>query len=742
MTRVAILWHMHQPYYGDATTGEQLLPWVRMHALKDYLGMVELLREFPTVRVTFNLVPSLVSQLDALATGRGRDRYFELAMKPAAALTTEDRMFLVANFFLAQRTRMIDPYPRYAQLLAKRDEEPGPNDEDRWRRAAARFTEPELRDLQVWHQLTWIDPLYRTDARIRGLLDRQRDFTEADKRTLADVEAEILRRVIPAYRDAARRGQVELSSSPFYHPILPLLCDATVYEEMHPGVHIGFEFTRPDDARAQLARAVACHQEHFGEPPAGMWPPEGGVSEAMVPLVAGAGFRWMATDEAILGKSLGVVFRRDANGFVEQPDLLYRPYAVRVGGREVGALFRDHRFSDLVGFTYANWSSEAAGWDFVGRLQEAGRRFRERTGGEEATIAVVLDGENAWEFYEGDGRPFLRTVYALLADNPEIVTVTMSEATRTSKGPAARASEAEVAVPASGHGETRVLDRLAPGSWAMGDFYIWIGHEDDRKAWRQLADARRVLEEARPTVTAEVYRQALEHVYIAEGSDWFWWYGDDHSSDQDLEFDILFRSHIRRIYQLLGRPAPESLLATNITEGAKRVEIVQPSGLLEVPLDGSHASEPRWSQAGHPVLKRLFGAMRQESDDDSHRVRDIRFGFDTGSLLVRIAFDMAARQVLADGVEVDLAFVEPAGLRVAVAGRETPTGRVMRQTGPEGWTPAVGETVRVAVGDVIEVALPTSALGGASRISFFVAVKRGGSDVAWYPSYAPIVTQG
>ena len=729
MTKIAILWHMHQPHYGDATTGEQLLPWVRMHALKDYFGMVELLREFPAVRVTFNLVPSLVAQLDALATGRGRDRYFDLAMKPAADLTPDDRMFLVANCFLGQPTRMIDPYPRYAELLAKRDEEPGRNDEDRWRRAAARFTEQDLRDLQVWHQLTWIDPLYRTDARIRGLFDRQRGFAEIDKRALAEVEAEILRRVIPAYREAAQRGQVELSSSPFYHPILPLLCDAAVYEEMHPGVDIGFEFARPDDAATQLARAVACHQEHFGAAPVGMWPPEGSVSEAMVPLVAGAGFRWMATDEAILGKSLGVVFSRDANGFVEQPDILYRPYRVRVGDAEIGVLFRDHRFSDLVGFTYANWSCEAAGWDFVGRLQEGGRRFRERTGGEEATIAVVLDGENAWEYYEGDGRPFLRTLYTLLADHPEIVTVTMSEA----MGVARRLAEESPS-------ETRTLERLAPGSWAMGDFYIWIGHIDDRKAWSQLADARQALEEARETTAPEVYRRALEHAYIAEGSDWFWWYGDDHSSDQDLEFDMLFRSHVRRIYELLGRPVPESLFVTNITDGAKQIEIVQPTGLLQVPLDGAGASECHWAQAGYPVLKRLFGAMRQDSDDEVHRVLDIRFGFDPENLLVRVAFRTSAKQSLADGFEVALAFVEPQGLRVTVVGRETPSAFVLRRTDPGGWTPSAGESVRVAVGDVMELAVPRSVLGETARTAFFVAISRDGSETARYPLYAPIAT--
>src|SRR5581483_10724887 len=329
MTQVAILWHMHQPFYEDLVTGEHILPWVRLHGLKDYYGMVAMLREFPEVRVTFNLVPSLLVQVEAFAEGRAKDRFLDLSLKPASALTESDVAFILRNFFHAQRERMIDVYPRYAELLHQRGGSL-PAESDR-RAAAARFSVDDLRDLQVWHKLAWIDPLYlESDPRVQELVGKGRGFTEADKAALGAVELEILNRVIPEYRDAAARGQIEISASPFYHPILPLLCDTDVYLTTHPeSKRPRHRFVHPEDALEQLRRASAFHARLFGRPPVGLWPSEGSVSDAMVPLVAQAGFRWMATDEQILARTLGVTFSRDAYGHAEQPQRLYAAYEVQ-----------------------------------------------------------------------------------------------------------------------------------------------------------------------------------------------------------------------------------------------------------------------------------------------------------------------------------------------------------------------------------------------------------------------------
>jgi alpha-amylase/alpha-mannosidase (GH57 family) len=257
--RLALLWHMHQPYYEDLATGEHILPWVRLHAIKDYWGMVAMLEEFPDIRVTFNLVPSLVRQVQAFADDRAKDRHLELGLKPAAGLTPDETRWMVANGFHAPYGRMIAPYPRYAQLHAFRIEK-------------RVFSEDDLRDLQVWHKLAWMDPdLLAHDSRLVALVKKDRGFTEDDKTLLRSVELDVLARVVPAYRAASARGQIELSTSPFYHPILPLLCDSEVHQVAQPGsAKPRIRFKRPGDARVQIDRAISFHEAAFGSRPDGM----------------------------------------------------------------------------------------------------------------------------------------------------------------------------------------------------------------------------------------------------------------------------------------------------------------------------------------------------------------------------------------------------------------------------------------------------------------------------------------
>lgn len=566
---LALLWHMHQPYYEDLATGEHILPWVRLHAIKDYWGMVALLDEFPDVRVTFNLVPSLITQVQAFAENRARDKHLEIGLKPASELTPEEARWMIANGFHAPYALMIGPYPRYAELHALR-----------MQRSA--FEEADLRDLQVWHKLAWMDPdLLHRDDRLARLVRKDRSFSEQDKHELRTAELEVLSRVMPAYRAASQRGQIEIATSPFYHPILPLLCDSDVYQAANPGApHPRHRFQRPDDAKLQIERAIALHERTFGSRPSGMWPSEGSVSDAAVALIADAGLQWIATDEDILARSLKASVH-------DRPDLLYRPY--RIGERGPVALFRDHAMSDRIGFHYQSWDPHAAAADFINGVRDAGRRFQAAGGGEVATISVILDGENAWEYYEGGGRPFLRALYGALASADDIRTVTMSEAAASPAQP---------------------LASIFPGSWINGDFYIWIGHRDDHRAWDQLSEARAVFDERSASVSPEARERALEELLIAEGSDWFWWYGDDHSSDQDAEFDDLFRRHLRNAYSALGAPIPEQLFATNISTGAGP-DRLEPSGRLSIRLDGQDTSFLEWVGAVSPSLAKPGGAMHE-----------------------------------------------------------------------------------------------------------------------------------
>ena len=707
MTRVALLWHMHQPFYQDLVTGEHILPWVRLHALKDYYGMAALLREFPRVKVTFNLVPSLLVQLEAFAANRAVDRTLEVSLKPAESLTAGDIAFMREHFFHAQRLRMIAPYPRYAELLAARDGILGVGD---------------LRDLQVWHKLAWLDPFYlHDDPRVRDLIARGRDFGEKDKAVLRDVELEILQRVVPEYRDGVARGQIEVSASPFYHPILPLLCDTDVDLRTHPDSRRPrHRFAWPADAATQLTMAATYHERVFGTPPTGLWPSEGSVSNDMVPLAAQAGFRWMATDELILSRTLDVTLSRDGQGHLEQPEKLYAPYLVRSGGASIACAFRDHVLSDLIGFTYAGWAAEAAADDLIGRLVEAGRRFSDRTGGrEEAFIPIILDGENAWEHFEDGGRPFLRALYSGLETHPELRTVTMSEGCANA---------------------VRELPDIFPGSWIDANFYIWIGHADDRRAWSQLADAREALESASaeasvshrdaPADPVVDLKAAREEILIAEGSDWCWWYGDDHSSGMDDAFDELFRLHLRNAYRLMGRAVPDELYETNIsTGGVRSTTHSDPTALITPTIDGEETSYFEWLGAGGYEVPRTSGAMHRV-DQRPPRVAAIRFGCDRERLYVRVDGVRPMADVLADGARVRVRLPGPPVRQITVGG------------GMDHVTVDGPGSTRAAIGRVLElsVALEDVGLAAGGATALVVAVcDAGGAEVERHPMHKPIV---
>jgi alpha-amylase/alpha-mannosidase (GH57 family) len=396
-----------------------------------------------------------------------------------------------------------------------------------------------------------------------------------------------------------------LSTSPFYHPILPLLCDTDAHLRAHPhSVLPRGLFRWPNDAAAQLARAIELHTALFGAAPQGIWPSEGSVSDAAVQLIADTGVTWIATDEGILARSL--------NDSVVSAQALYRPYDVGPAAKPLRCLFRDHGLSDLIGFAYQSWDADAAADDFVRRVASAGRQFEDAGGRGDPIVCVILDGENAWEHYPGGGRPFLRALYTRLARATDIQTVTMAEAAR--------------AVPAGR------LESIFPGSWINSDFYIWAGHVDDHRAWQQLAAARRAFEAQSPALGPADRARAHEELLIAEGSDWFWWYGDDHSSDHDHEFDALFRTHLRNVYRALGMLVPDGLYVTNITT-AGAAGPLQPRSFIEPVVDGEVTAFAEWAGAVPAALGAGGGTMHRVS---SELVQELLIGIGPADVFIRI----------------------------------------------------------------------------------------------------------
>jgi alpha-amylase/alpha-mannosidase (GH57 family) len=607
MTRVHVvfLWHMHQPEYRDPTTGTFVLPWTRLHALKDYWGMVKLLERFPRIHATFNLVPSLVRQIEQYAAGQFHEPWFDVAFRPADDLSEEQRAAFLARAFHANRAQMIRRWPRYGELYDKANQLGSA--------AAFRFSTRELRDLQVLTQLAWTDEEYLTGhAVVRALSEKGTGYSEEDKRALRAAQAELLSQVLPEYRRAWERGQIEISVSPFYHPILPLLVHSDVAREANPYSHLLHPpFRHPEDAREQLVRARAMAEPLFGHAPAGLWPSEGGVSEAVARMAAETGFRWLASDEGVLGRTLDIGFRRDARGVPENATRLYTPHRLLREEGEVAVIFRDHFLSDLIGFVYSRMEPEAAAEDFYLRLRAIGESV---PSGGPLTVPVILDGENAWETYRQNGRPFLRELYCRIERDPDIRAVTVSEAIAAA-------------------GELPAINRLAAGSWINANFDIWCGGGEDLRAWDLLREAHDVYDKelARAPVPRPRFEHAYESLLAAEGSDWCWWYGPEHSSADDPDFDALYRTHIAQVYAALGRPAPDRL-AQPIAGKPRLGLLIVPSDFISPIVDGRVSTYFEWLGAGVSTVDHRGASMHGTLD----YLSELHYGFDADHFYLRV----------------------------------------------------------------------------------------------------------
>jgi alpha-amylase/alpha-mannosidase (GH57 family) len=605
-----LLWHMHQPFYKDLAEGAYTMPWVRLHALKDYYGMVAMLREFPAVHATFNLVPSLIIQLEEYARGEAREESFELAFKPADQLTSKERENLSIAAFQVNRENLMSRYPRFKELyeLAHRTGQSAPE--------VRRFSADDFRDLQVLSQLAWFDEVYlANDPEVKRLVKKGRDYSENDKSILFGKESEIFKVTLEEYRQAAERGQIEISTSPFYHPILPLLCDTDIAAESHPGVRLPQRrFMHPEDARDQLQAAIALSERVFGKRPQGLWPSEGSVSDEVLRLAASEGFGWAATDEGVLGRSLQLGFYRQPDGTVWNGHELYRPHRFAAGEREISIFFRDHELSDLIGFVYSRMDAHQAAADLHRRIRAAAAS----TGDRPSVVSVILDGENAWEFFPGNGREFLKSFFGRIAADPELQAVTASEALELV--------------------EAGKLTHVVPGSWINANFDVWIGAEEDNRAWDLLANARDYFasHSRLPTVSPQLAMVAQEELWIAEGSDWNWWYGPEHSTANDEEFDRLYRTHLSNVYRLLGGSPPDELAAPIKHVKAKET-ITPPSGLIDPTIDGHVSSYFEWLGAGVYTPDPSSGSMHGAAQF----VEALYYGYNRQALFLRIDFNPA-----------------------------------------------------------------------------------------------------
>jgi alpha-amylase/alpha-mannosidase (GH57 family) len=583
--RVVVLWHQHQPFYKDLVTGEYRLPWVRLHALKDYYGMVKLLDEFPNVHQTFNLVPSLITQIQDYVTGAARDPFLEIAAKPAGDLNPSDRRFALQYLFQANPVHLIGRYPRY-QDLWNHFQNTGATPE-----AAEKYFSPQdFTDLQVLSQIAWFDEFFLNDPEVSGLIRKARGYSLEDQIFVMAHQRQLLAQVLPAHASAAQRGLVEISTSAFYHPILPLVADTNMGAVSSPGLPLPQNrYRHPEDAREQLQRGLNLHQDVFGIRPQGVWPSEGSVSEEVFNIAHDLGVKWMATDEEVLSRSLGVSFGRDGQGRLsgELAAKLYTIHRFENDNTKMNLIFRDHTLSDLIGFVYSGMPPQDAANHLMHNIRQAAQPVLDA--GQESIVPIILDGENAWEYYPQSGREFLRRFYDALQRESGIEATTVSEAIER-------------------HRSVSPLKSLVPGSWINANFNVWIGAPEDNRSWDYLYNARNFYAQAAPGATEAQRQLAFEEILIAEGSDWNWWYGPEHHSANDREFDELYRKHLSNVYQALGARPPD-YLSQPIIGALERPAVLRQTAYIHPKITGEMVRYFEWMGAAVYTADRRAGAM-------------------------------------------------------------------------------------------------------------------------------------
>ena len=701
MAHAVFLWHMHQPYYVDPASRTAMMPWVRLHAVKGYLDMISLVGEFPEIRVNFNMTPVLLLQILELSEKRVHDLWMDWARKPAAHLEEHERLAILENFFKIHWDNMVKPFPRYWELLNKRGLS---FERDEARRSLRYWSAQEFTDLQTWFNLAWCGyTAERLYPELAFLKRKGRGFSEEEKGRVLDIHQEILGKIIPLYRDAEERAQIEITTTPFFHPILPLVYDSNFAERCMPGRQFPRRFHWPQDALEHLKMAVQQHTILFGRAPRGLWPSEGSIAPELVGLMREVGIRYFCSDEENLFHSLArdPVFRKMRVDHLE----LFQGWNVEHGGASVQAIFREKPLSDFIGFMAAKNRPEEAVGHLLFHMRNIARALPEGQG----VIPLILDGENAWETFADGGQGFLRALYSGILKEKTLQTATI---------------EGYLAL----EPPTKTVSILHTGSWISGNFDIWIGEEEENRAWDLLGETRAFLQRQLDSgrLSQEQGEAALLEIYAAEGSDWFWWYGPDFSTENDALFDDLFRQHLKNVYTLCGE-LPPARLEEPIT--AMRVAPLYslPERPVRRELTGRRSSYFDWMGAGCYVAGSEQGAMYRSG----RILKRFFFGNDIEFLYLRL----------------DPLRWEDVSVRVEFHGSHPGVLEVMslEKTGLGNytWTAADGrrEDYRgLAARDVVELEVPLSFLGlnGDTEVRFQVKVFEAGLERECYPERVPV----
>ncbi len=655
---LAFMWHMHQPYYKDDISGEYKMPWVFLHAIKDYYELVRYIEKFSSIKATFNVVPSLLEQLREYESGFVNDSLLSLIKKHVSVLTVEEKKKLSTMLFYSNPKTMILPLKRYAELYDKKNSFKDSDD------FALQISDDEMVDLQVLFLLSWCSNALREKSKIvTSMLSKGRGFGHPDKEDLLDELFGFVKTIIPYYGKMQKEGRIEVSTTPYYHPILPLLLDKNAAKEADRGAVTPKEFADfRSDAAMHVKDAVSYYEGLFGAAPSTFWPAEGSVSVEALRLLSSNGVKHVGADEDVLFKSIEGRLRSN----------LYKKYYVG-DDYKIGVLFRDKGLSDLLGFTYSNKNPKEAAADFISRLSQI-----KDTLSFNPVVPIILDGENAWEYYDNNAKDFFEALYEEIERADWCETLTFSEVFQKDDV------------------ESGYIEHIKPGSWIYGTFSTWMGHEEKNRGWELLSIAKNSYEAKKSMLAEEADKKAKKELMIAEGSDWFWWYGDDHYTPQADEFDELFRKHLINIYKIIGETPPQKMFEPicKVKTGKQRSK---PKNYVSPTIDGQISDFYEWLGGGYVDLDADFSVM----DSGGFHFEKLFWGFDDENIYFAIKgkFD----ELIDKGYELSIALTGSADVSFKLEfTRQSKTFSCIQN--------GTLQRVEWAVGDVFEISVPKGCL--------------------------------
>lgn len=593
---------MHQPYYKDDKAKQTLMPWVFLHCIKDYYDIPWYGLKFPSIKATYNLAPSLLFQIQSYIDGTAGDKLLYIIKKPVEDLSGDERDFLESYLFLANEKNMIKPLGRYHQIYIKY----------KAHNELGRLSDEEINDCQVLFLLAWCGNFLRKkNATIKRLILKQQFYTHEDKITLIEELNKFLPSILDLYKELEKCGQIAISTTPFYHPITPLLLDK------QSAVEARYNVTLPNTtesfesfARQNTQMAVDYYEKVFGKRPGGFWPAEGSVSLKTAELFADNDLEWFCTDEEILFKTTK---SRDKQQ-------IYKNYALQVGGKKIDVRFRDRYLSDAIGFEYAKKDPRVVAKEFVSYLQNIydAHDFS-------PLVNVILDGENAWEFFPNNAQEFFCELYRELEKTDWIECITQDQ---IAKDPMV---------------VTEKLTSLASGSWINGNFDIWIGSKQKNRAWELLDMTKKEYEQRRELLNKRTKALIDHELMVALGSDWFWWYGDDHFTLLASQFDELFRKHLINIYEYMEAVVPKEILTPIIPSDQKKHKFhIKPVNYIYPAIDGKKNNFFEWLNSGYIDIGKEFSVM----DSKSNVIKEVRYGYNKERLF--FLFDSKTRELRYD----------------------------------------------------------------------------------------------